>query len=78
MSTEAGVHVVLGGSGSVGNAVVRLLMERPAVLRAVNRSGSIPFLRSRVPVVAAEAIRRTMEWHRRRQSEARASALRAR
>lgn len=56
MSAEAGVHVVLGGSGSVGSAVVRLLMERPVALRAVNRSGRIPFLPSRVPVVVAEAV----------------------
>lgn len=47
---------MLGGSGSVGSAVVRLLMERPVALRAVNRSGRIPFLPSRVPVVAAAAI----------------------
>jgi nucleoside-diphosphate-sugar epimerase len=56
MSAEGGLHIVLGGSGSVGSAVVRLLMERPVALRAVNRSGRIPFLPSRVPVVAAEAV----------------------
>lgn len=56
MNLEAGLHVVLGGSGGVGSAVTRLLAEEPVALRAVSRSGRIPWLARRVPVVAADAI----------------------
>ena len=48
------LHVVLGASGGVGNAVVRELLARKKRVRAVTRSGSAPFP-STVEVVAADA-----------------------
>jgi nucleoside-diphosphate-sugar epimerase len=39
MSSENGIHVVLGASGGTGNAVTRALSERGHRVRAVNRKG---------------------------------------
>lgn len=50
------MHVVLGGSGGVGSAVARLLADMPVGVRAVNRSGKIPFLPRRVERRGAEAV----------------------
>lgn len=48
--------MVLGGSGGVGSAVARLLAQEAVAVRAVNRTGKIPFLPRRVQVAAAEAV----------------------
>lgn len=56
MVPREGLHVVLGGSGGVGSAVARLLAEESVAVRAVNRSGNIPYLPRRIQVMAAEAV----------------------
>jgi nucleoside-diphosphate-sugar epimerase len=56
MKPREGLHVVLGGSGGVGSTVARLLAQESVVVRAVNRSGKIPFLPRRIEVAAAEAV----------------------
>lgn len=52
------LHVVLGGSGGVGRAVVTRLSERGKRVRAVNRSGQIADLADGVEVRAADALNR--------------------
>jgi nucleoside-diphosphate-sugar epimerase len=39
MSENGGIHVVIGTSGGLGAAVVRVLRARGLPVRAVNRSG---------------------------------------
>lgn len=56
MAAPEGLHVILGGSGGVGSAVARLLAQERVAVRAVNRSGKIPFLPRRIQVMGAEAI----------------------
>ena len=51
-------HVVLGGSGGVGRAVVTRLAEQGKNVRAVNRSGQIDGLPAGVDVKAADALDR--------------------
>ena len=52
------LHVVLGGSGGVGRAVVTRLAQQGKQVRAVNRSGQIDDLPEGVEVVAADALNR--------------------
>ncbi len=52
------LHVVLGGSGGVGRAVVTRLAEQGKRVRAVNRSGHIDDLPDGVESVAADALNR--------------------
>ncbi|MCO5188763.1 MAG: NAD-dependent epimerase/dehydratase family protein [Anaerolineae bacterium] len=52
------LHIVLGGSGGVGRAVVTHLSERGKRVRAVNRSGQIADLADGVEVRAADALNR--------------------
>jgi nucleoside-diphosphate-sugar epimerase len=56
MKPREGLHVVLGGSGGVGSAIARLLAQESVLVRAINRSGKIPFLPRRIQVAAAEAV----------------------
>lgn len=56
VSPREGLHVVLGGSGGVGSAVARLLAQESVAVRAVNRTGKIPFLPRRIQVMGAEAV----------------------
>ena len=52
------LHIVLGGSGGVGRAVVTHLSERGKRVRAINRSGQIADLADGVEVRAADALNR--------------------
>ena len=50
------LHVVLGGSGGVGRAVVTRLAQQGKRVRAVNRSGNINELPAGVEIMAADAL----------------------
>ncbi len=52
------VHVVLGGSGGVGRALVTRLAQGGRRVRAVNRSGQIDDLPEGVETQAADALNR--------------------
>ena len=52
------LHVVLGGSGGIGRAIVARLAEQGKQVRAVNRSGKITDLPDEVEIVAADALNR--------------------
>lgn len=52
------LHVVLGGSGGVGRAVVTQLVEHGKQVKAVNRSGNIADLPDGVKIMAANALKR--------------------
>ncbi len=56
MSSEPELHVVLGGSGGVGSAVVRELVAQGRPVRSVNRTGSVPYLPDGVDVRVGEAV----------------------
>ncbi len=56
MSSEPELHVVLGGSGGVGSAVVRELVAQGLQVRSVNRTGSVPYLPDSVDVRVGEAV----------------------
>lgn len=56
MSTTNELHVVLGGNGGIGHAVVRELVAQGKRVRAVNRSGRISELPASVEVVAADLL----------------------
>ena len=52
------LHVVLGGSGGVGRAVVTRLAQQGKQVRAVNRSGQIADLPDGVEIKASDALKR--------------------
>lgn len=56
MSSRPELHVVIGGSGGVGSAVVRELVARGRSVRSVNRTGNIPYLPASVDVRVGEAV----------------------
>lgn len=56
MSSDARLHVVLGGSGGVGSAVVRELVARGERVRSVNRTGKVPYLPPGVDIRVGEAV----------------------
>ena len=65
MTSENGIHVVLGASGGTGNAVARALAERGHRVRAVNRTGDadVPEGIERVAadVMKPDELRRALE-----------------
>lgn len=56
MASDAPLHVVLGGSGGVGSAVVRELVARGERVRSVNRTGNVPYLPPTVDIRVGEAV----------------------
>jgi nucleoside-diphosphate-sugar epimerase len=55
MENSNGLHVVLGASGGLGNAVVRELVKQEKIVRAANRSGKID-APSNVEVIKADTL----------------------
>lgn len=51
-----GVHIVLGASGGVGNAIARLLAEHGLPVRGVNRGGRVKLIPRQVEWAVAEAV----------------------
>lgn len=58
MTQSSALHVVLGGAGGVGHALVRLLSAQGKRVRAVNRSGRIDGVGPNVELMAADLLQK--------------------